>query len=35
MSPNRKRETARVALWTLAAITLIALWGQIAWMQHG
>jgi len=35
MSPNRKRETARIALWALAAMTLIALWGQTAWVQQG
>jgi hypothetical protein len=35
MSPNRKRETTRIALWALAAMTLIAVWGQIAWLQQG
>lgn len=35
MTPNRKRETARIALWALAAMTLIALWGQNAWVQAG
>lgn len=33
MSPNRKREAARIALWAITAMTLVALWGQIAWLQ--
>lgn len=35
MSPNRRRETARIAIWALAVMTLIVLWGQAAWMQQG
>jgi hypothetical protein len=35
VSPNRKRETARIMIWTVAATTIIAAWAQTAWFQSG
>jgi hypothetical protein len=33
MSPNHKRETARVVIWAIAATTILAVWVQAYWVQ--
>lgn len=33
MTPNQKRETARIALWALAAMTLAAIYGEMIWTR--
>ena len=35
MTPRRKLDAANLVIWALAATTLAAIAGQIAWAQYG